>query len=82
MRAVRWSSRCPVLQGRDAGWRRRSERVARLVEDAAASRPHLLVSMSAVLPERTQIITGFCVPAAGHEPRDHLARELQDPATS
>ncbi|HYY23585.1 MAG TPA: hypothetical protein VE780_17060 [Thermoleophilaceae bacterium] len=56
--------------------------MARLVEDAAASRPHLLVSMSAVLPERTQIITGFCVPPAGHEPRDHLARELQHPATS
>jgi acyl-coenzyme A synthetase/AMP-(fatty) acid ligase len=29
-------------------------------------------------PERTQIVTAFCVLAAGHQPGDDLARELQD----
>jgi acetyl-CoA synthetase len=31
-------------------------------------------------PERTQIVTAFCVLAAGQEPSDELARELQEHA--
>jgi acetyl-CoA synthetase len=43
---------------------------------------HPAVTEAAVVgkddPERTQIVTAFCVPAAGHGPGDVLARELQD----
>ena len=43
---------------------------------------HPAVAEAAVVgkddPERTQIVTAFCVLAAGHEPGDDLARELQD----
>jgi acetyl-CoA synthetase len=45
---------------------------------------HPAVAEAAVVgkndPERTQIVTAFCVLAAGHEPGDALARELQDHA--
>jgi acyl-coenzyme A synthetase/AMP-(fatty) acid ligase len=43
---------------------------------------HPAVAEAAVVgkedPERTQIVTAFCVLAAGHEPSDELARELQE----
>jgi acyl-coenzyme A synthetase/AMP-(fatty) acid ligase len=43
---------------------------------------HPAVAEAAVVgkddPERTQIVTAFCVLASGHEPGDELARELQD----
>jgi acetyl-CoA synthetase len=43
---------------------------------------HPAVAEAAVVgkddPERTQIVTAFCVLTAGHEPSDELARELQD----
>ena len=43
---------------------------------------HPAVAEAAVVgkydPKRTQIVTAFCVLAAGHEPGDDLARELQD----
>jgi acetyl-CoA synthetase len=43
---------------------------------------HPAVAEAAVVgkedPERTQIVTAFCVLAAGHEPGNALARELQD----
>jgi acetyl-CoA synthetase len=43
---------------------------------------HPAVAEAAVVgkddPERTQIVTAFCVLAAGFEPGDNLARELQD----
>ena len=45
---------------------------------------HPAVAEAAVVgkddPERTQIVTAFCVLAAGHAPSDHLARELQEHA--
>src|SRR5919198_6169083 len=45
---------------------------------------HPAVAEAAVVgkddPERTQIVTAFCVLTAGHEPSDELARELQDHA--
>jgi acyl-coenzyme A synthetase/AMP-(fatty) acid ligase len=45
---------------------------------------HPAVAEAAVVgkddPERTQIVTAFCVLAAGHEPGDALARELQEHA--
>lgn len=45
---------------------------------------HPAVAEAAVVgkddPERTQIVTAFCVLAAGHEPGDELARELQEHA--
>jgi acyl-coenzyme A synthetase/AMP-(fatty) acid ligase len=43
---------------------------------------HPAVAEAAVVgkddPERTQIVTAFCVLAAGHTPSDDLARELQE----
>jgi acyl-coenzyme A synthetase/AMP-(fatty) acid ligase len=43
---------------------------------------HPAVAEAAVVgkddPERTQIVTAFCVLTAGHEPSDELARELQN----
>jgi acetyl-CoA synthetase len=43
---------------------------------------HPAVAEAAVVgkddPERTQIVTAFCVLAAGHTPSDELARELQE----
>jgi acyl-coenzyme A synthetase/AMP-(fatty) acid ligase len=43
---------------------------------------HPAVAEAAVVgkddPERTQIVTAFCILTAGHEPSDELARELQD----
>jgi acetyl-CoA synthetase len=43
---------------------------------------HRAVTEAAVVgkddPERTQIVTAFCVLAAGYEPGDELARELQE----
>jgi acetyl-CoA synthetase len=43
---------------------------------------HPAVAEAAVVgkddPERTQIVTAFCVLTAGHEPSDELSRELQD----
>jgi acetyl-CoA synthetase len=43
---------------------------------------HPAVAEAAVVgkddPERTQIVTAFCVLAAGHQPGDDLARELQE----
>jgi acetyl-CoA synthetase len=43
---------------------------------------HPAVAEAAVVgkddPERTQIVTAFCVLTAGHEPSEELARELQD----
>jgi acyl-coenzyme A synthetase/AMP-(fatty) acid ligase len=43
---------------------------------------HPAVAEAAVVgkddPERTQIVTAFCVLAAGYEPGDELARELQE----
>jgi hypothetical protein len=43
---------------------------------------HPAVAEAAVVgkddPERTQIVTAFCVLGAGHEPGDVLARELRD----
>jgi acetyl-CoA synthetase len=45
---------------------------------------HPAVAEAAVVgkddPERTQIVTAFCVLSAGHEPSEHLASELQDHA--
>jgi acetyl-CoA synthetase len=45
---------------------------------------HPAVAEAAVVgkddPERTQIVTAFCVLTAGHEPSDQLAAELQDHA--
>jgi acyl-coenzyme A synthetase/AMP-(fatty) acid ligase len=45
---------------------------------------HPAVAEAAVVgkddPERTQIVTAFCVLTAGHEPSDELAVELQDHA--
>jgi acetyl-CoA synthetase len=45
---------------------------------------HPAVAEAAVVgkddPERTQIVTAFCVLTAGHEPSDELALELQDHA--
>jgi acetyl-CoA synthetase len=45
---------------------------------------HPAVAEAAVVgkddPERTQIVTAFCVLAAGHEPGEELARELQEHA--
>lgn len=43
---------------------------------------HPAVAEAAVVgkddPERTQIVTAFCILAPGHEPSDELAREIQD----
>jgi acetyl-CoA synthetase len=43
---------------------------------------HPAVAEAAVVgkddPDRTQIVTAFCVLAGGHEPSDELARELQE----
>jgi acyl-coenzyme A synthetase/AMP-(fatty) acid ligase len=43
---------------------------------------HPAVAEAAVVgkddPERTQVVTAFCVLTAGHEPSDELARELQN----
>jgi acetyl-CoA synthetase len=45
---------------------------------------HPAVAEAAVVgkddPQRTQIVTAFCVLTSGHEPTDELARELQDHA--